>query len=1045
MADTNDSQSAFMTTSLIKDWTEALGQGTVYSADVPDNHGVGDLLIALITKNDNDALSPDQSGWTLITEDSNTNNRTNTYWRIATDSEPSEYSWTGDSENWYVRMLCIASYHFDASDPINIANDATGSSNNPTTPDVTTDVDGCWLLALWGQYRTTNRNSTITQTGWGKEWEEYGPHSYWGPLQGAWSKFQTSLGATGTVDWTTSNGQNWVAVIIALNPAPGTHTLSQKHAYIAVNERSSTSAFIMSREAVVTLQPSDAEDNYSVEGWYNDTNYSTRTYLISEDTFVSQMATMNIDVSEIPSTALITKVTLRLYKLNTGDDMDIATDFGVYAILQEYIESQSTFTQSATGYKYAKWGAKGVGDVDLAPMGITTLALAQGIGYVDFDIDITRFRWWIDGTRTNNGLQVVPTSFHTDTERPVAALCSFASSNNATVAFRPQFIIEFNADLGNPLQTSSKSAYMNGQVSSSVSAHIVVGGQDSTSAYLYSNRRTETIIASKDTSLCDYSTDARNPYGRRQFMYLDDYTISYWILVQFDLSGIPSNAIVESATLRLYNYSSTSPSSDKISAARVLARDWDEESATWVSYQQDDNWASSGADGVGDRYEQIIGTHTFQNGDPVGWVEWDLASSPIREWIDGTKPNYGLHLDRDSTGVVFRPYFYSRNYEADTTLRPQLVIDYWLPADTAVSSQSAMLMNQGKAGSTSAFLAGQGELRLELEWDTYLRAGGFADSNYGSSNALTAYYGVGSTNYVPLIKFPDLESLGLDDAVFSTLQLSWWMYDENSSTQTIFNFYPILVEWAELQATYNNRLTTGGDVPWDTPGCKGVDTDYLDQSMGSVTYSPTETENEFKDIDLDEALFRQWMSGVLENWGLVVHGDVSGYYYHRSSNYTTDETQRPKLTILYEFGVPASDSQSAYMEGGLPTATDSLDAYLQGGVVATPSSQDAFVQGGLVTTSGLDAFVQGQEAVSDAALSFTQGSLDTTDSQTAYLIGSLGAIDSQDAFVQGSTDTAASQTAWLQGSIDTTSNLDAFIQGQASTIASTPMSKSLLK
>lgn len=77
--------------------TKTAGTGTSAAPALPTSPSVGDLLIAVVARNNNGARGGDPSGWNHISTDSNSTQITiSRYWRIyqAGDAAPT-FSWTG--------------------------------------------------------------------------------------------------------------------------------------------------------------------------------------------------------------------------------------------------------------------------------------------------------------------------------------------------------------------------------------------------------------------------------------------------------------------------------------------------------------------------------------------------------------------------------------------------------------------------------------------------------------------------------------------------------------------------------------------------------------------------------------------------------------------------------------------------------------------------------------------------------------------------------------------------------------------------------------
>ncbi|MGI9232620.1 MAG: DNRLRE domain-containing protein, partial [Woeseiaceae bacterium] len=107
----------------------------------------------------------------------------------------------------------------------------------------------------------------------------------------------------------------------------------------------------------------------------------------------------------------------------------------------------------------------------------------------------------------------------------------------------------------------------------------------------------------------------------------------YRALLQFDLSGLPPTATIQSATLELYLNSATS--ADVVEAHRLL-RDWTESGVTWDTYDGANSWATPGGD-----YDPGI-TASFL-ADSIGPKSLDITET-AKAWVEGSLPNYGLIL-----------------------------------------------------------------------------------------------------------------------------------------------------------------------------------------------------------------------------------------------------------------------------------------------------------------------------------------------------------------------------------------------------------------
>jgi RHS repeat-associated protein len=121
------------------------------------------------------------------------------------------------------------------------------------------------------------------------------------------------------------------------------------------------------------------------------------------------------------------------------------------------------------------------------------------------------------------------------------------------------------------------------------------------------------------------------------------------------------------------------------------------------------------------------------------------------------------------------------------------------------------------------------------------------------------------------------------------------MYNEVSTKDRTLRVYRLLRTWDEASATWN-QASSGAN--WQTAGADGS-TDRESTAIGSRAFASNESTGE-KQFSLDAAKVQEWISGGLENRGMIVIADTErdDQYYFRSSDYTT-ASQRPKLVIVY--------------------------------------------------------------------------------------------------------------------------------------------------
>ncbi|MFZ1752489.1 MAG: SdrD B-like domain-containing protein [Caldilineaceae bacterium] len=152
-------------------------------------------------------------------------------------------------------------------------------------------------------------------------------------------------------------------------------------------------------------------------------------------------------------------------------------------------------------------------------------------------------------------------------------------------------------------------------------------------------------------------------------------------LLQFDLSSIPSTALVSSATLSLYVYDVKD--GDATIHAHQVTRSWSESSVTW-----DYPWSNDGGD-----FGPSVDSEAFVKDDEGNWASWDITSLAM-DWKSTPATNYGVLLESPVTNPKNETKFYSSDYTSNTSLRPKLQVCY--TTDLAIAPDRTGGSNAGQ-------------------------------------------------------------------------------------------------------------------------------------------------------------------------------------------------------------------------------------------------------------------------------------------------------------------------------------------------------------
>lgn len=159
----------------------------------------------------------------------------------------------------------------------------------------------------------------------------------------------------------------------------------------------------------------------------------------------------------------------------------------------------------------------------------------------------------------------------------------------------------------------------------------------------------------------------QGPFGSSQQLRTNNISsFDQRIVIAFDLSSIPQEAIVNTAYLNIYRYDGNPGSALECEIFRVT-EPWSENVlVNSIAYE------SAGS------YDQIIVTEN-------GWYEFDVKNL-VQEWVQGTFPNYGIVFFGTGGSGLYQNFF-SREAASE---QPYLVVDYDIPGSFGQSTFGAI-------------------------------------------------------------------------------------------------------------------------------------------------------------------------------------------------------------------------------------------------------------------------------------------------------------------------------------------------------------------
>ena len=153
--------------------------------------------------------------------------------------------------------------------------------------------------------------------------------------------------------------------------------------------------------------------------------------------------------------------------------------------------------------------------------------------------------------------------------------------------------------------------------------------------------------------------------------------------IEFNISGVPSNAWIITAQfrLRMWSKSPNDPSmgfgdsTGRIYGVYRLAQPWGEENVTWANQPNytEDHYASAA----------VPSGQTNWAGPPL-YMSWDLTPT-VRDWQSGI-PNYGLVVrdTHESSPILYATQFFTHNKVPDQSYYPRLTVTYIMPQSLVV-------------------------------------------------------------------------------------------------------------------------------------------------------------------------------------------------------------------------------------------------------------------------------------------------------------------------------------------------------------------------
>jgi hypothetical protein len=313
-------------------------------------------------------------------------------------------------------------------------------------------------------------------------------------------------------------------------------------------------------------------------------------------------------------------------------------------------------------------------------------------------------------------------------------------------------------------------------------------------------------------------------------------------LVRFDLSSLPSNAVLQSAYLWL---TSDNARSEHEVQVREMRSAWSELAATWNSPDGSASWAG-GAFGSAD-YGSVVYGVLYPVGDDTQ-LATDV-SGLVNDWLNGS-PNHGLVMLTTNVDTGDAQWFSRQASTPD--LRPQLAIQYLEPVPGGCSETSA----------------------LAPVADTYINAAK-PDENKGGETRVRTRPESGEEKH-SLLRF-DLSGIP-SGAIIDSATLT--VVSKNGRDNHVVEVHALTTAWSEMGATWN---APDGSEAWAAGAFGSADYD----PTGYGTFVPVGGDTQVS-VDVT-ALVERWVNQGLANHGLMLlatgadNGDAEWYSREESN------------------------------------------------------------------------------------------------------------------------------------------------------------------
>ncbi len=620
---------------------------------LPAGTVAGNFLVAALSIDGGVTITP-PAGWTEILQTSD-GDRTNlgVWYRVATGSEPSSYTFSwGANEKATGAILRYSGV--DNANPIDGFGAAFGNSINPTAPSVTTTVADTLVLrvaAMEGEKLPTP-SSGVYPAGTDGRYAHQTSGS--GSSTGAGADLaQASAGATGTAAFTLSGAKAWVTATIAIRPGSGAPLPAPTVSSVSPATGSTAGG------TAVTITGADFVAGATVSfGGVAATNVSVASATsITADTPARAAGAVDVVVinPDLQSGTLVSGYTYAAAPTVGSVSPASGPPAGGTAVTI----TGANFVAGAT----VTFGGVAATNVSVASAtSITADTPAHAVGAVDVVVTNPDLQ---SGTLASGyAYQGPPVSVAASPGSGTAVSLSWSASTNMSVE---GYNILRSTTSGSGYTTVTSVAgrltitYADTPPDAETSYYYVVEPYYSAGTDPVSNEAARAVLVSTADGYIKLDKPDEVRGGENAFYVRSEPSKDKRSFVQFDLSGIPASATVDTATLRLFM--NDAPAAARIYEAQRASAAWAEGTLNWNTQPAVSGVAVTAAIG------------TINN----TWNEWTITVD-LQAFVDGSVSNNGWRFNDQTAGASPTQEGEHRTREHGTAAeRPHLVVFYATP------------------------------------------------------------------------------------------------------------------------------------------------------------------------------------------------------------------------------------------------------------------------------------------------------------------------------------------------------------------------------